>query len=402
MPRYTLEELARLVGKSSAKALGTSLRRLERTGLSTWNTSEISFSDLSDLTPAAGEEFTTRLARITNHRRRVPVPRRTIRWLAKASRPVLVATVFGHLFRCVYAKGRYLAAEGSISATWVSEVFDVDPRNVKRAKVHLRRISWLSPKASDHWHKQRYGGTVAVNLMWMEGKGGTESSSFMVSQLPPRNHITDGCLPPPDSNRKLLTESKNQKPAAPGPSGVHKPNPQPITLRNIQAEDLRDAGRLLMLHRQAQERGFVGRSEHDRLQFMSAAVRASAKATRNPGGFFWRLIQQRLWHHITAADESKAHIMLKKHLFPTGGNDRPQRAPPPDPGHRSQMDDDIRLVAHLIQSFQSHGISGDAFVHLAQHDPNWTRERWNLAYRGWLIPERTVASAEPLQNQRPS
>jgi hypothetical protein len=372
--RYTLNELGELAGANGAKTLKASLRRLERSGLSTWNAGRIEFPESNQA--ITRERFDWSLARIGNHRRRVPVPRRTIRWLARATRPVLVATVLGHLFRCVYAKGRLIAAEGSISASWVAGVFGVDLRNVKRAKAQLRALNWLSVKESEFWRRQRYGQRVVVNFSWGGSGNGTG-----IRKLPPRHGDSDLDLPPPRQNRELLDGLKNQKPASSGPAGVSKTKPH---LKNVKAEDLRDTARVLTLYRQAEARGLVGKSESERLSFVGAAVRASEKATKNPGGFFWRLVRDKLWHHVTATEENRANAMLKRHLF-----ERPRVVNPPAKARPADGKTiaDIRFVAQVTSLLRDRGCLGDPFELVAKHDPRWTRTRWDQAMRGWLTPE---------------
>ncbi len=372
VPHYTLEELGRLVGGGSARTLRASLRRLEQAEVSTWNVDGIFFNEFASL----DTEFEERLALIANRRRKVPVPRRTIRWLAGSSKPVLLATVLGHLFRCVYGRRGSIAAEGSISATWVAGVFGVDPRNVKRAKAHLRANGWLLWRKADHWHQQRNGGRVAVNLSWQEVR---------CTESPRRRRQSCTGLPPPDSNKKLPKESKNQKPAGrlPGVKNVVHECREP-SLRDVQPADLKDTGRVLSLYRQAKERGLVKDSEYDRLQFAAGAVRASARAARNPGGFFWSLLKDRLWHHASATEEEQARVKLHRHLNGVDGRRLRERGTTDD---HLRLDRDVRLVAHLTRELASRGFAGDPFVELAKQDSRWTRQRWDRAMRAWLNPQ---------------
>jgi hypothetical protein len=392
IPRFTVGELAQLTGTKGSRGIACSLRRLSNVGLSTWNTNGIIFNDVSGLWIAQDETFVAGLERVANRRRKVPVPRRTIRFLALAKSPVIVATVLGHLLRCVYAKRTLVASEGSISATWVAGVFGVDPRNVKRAKAYLRRIGWLLPAASDHWHRQRYGGRVSVNLAW------TPRVPEARRSLPPRRRIKCTHLPPPDSNRELPKGIQNQKPAPSDPSGFRMRNAPTPSLQNVHPEDLQDTGRLMLLFQRAQRQRIVGNSEHERLQFVGAAVRASRRATNNVGGFFSRMIRDKLWHHLTLEEEDCARRMLNNHLFP--GSELPA-ATRNVRGATQTPDADVRLVAHLHHSFTLHGYDADPCQLLCQKDPRWTRERWDRAMRVWLSPQgispEDVHSADPRQ-----
>jgi len=376
-PRFTVTEVERLVG-GGGKHVAGSLRRLGKSGLAAWSESAIRFAERPESVRFNTNGFQENFARIVNRRRRVPVPRRTLRLLARATRPVQVATILGHLFRCVYAKGCVVAATGSVSASWIAEAFEVDPRNVKRARAQLRAWGWLSVLESDHWHRQRYGERIMLNLSWDADttKWGSESP-----KTPPRLRQNVPESPPPKKNRELLMEYENQKPGIAGPSGVSTKRDRTPTLQNVQVQDLTDISRLLMLFKEVQSRGLVRASESDRLRFVSAAVRTLDRAKWNPGGFFARLVRNRLWHYATAAHEARAQAMLKEHMF---GSPRDNPAKPAARQQSGDMLFDIRLVSQTTQVASSHSYRGDPFELVAKQDARWTRERWDRAMRAWL------------------
>jgi hypothetical protein len=66
--------------------------------------------------------------------RRIPVPRRLVRFLAKGCSRVALATMLGHLFRCLYYRQGHYRAEGLSKASWIAEVFGVSLRAVKTAR----------------------------------------------------------------------------------------------------------------------------------------------------------------------------------------------------------------------------------------------------------------------------
>jgi hypothetical protein len=206
----------------------------------------------------------------------------------------------------VYLKGRSLTAEGSVSATWIATTFHVDRRNVKRAKAKLRELKWLAEKPSGHWHRQRYGKTVAVNLSWSEGARHTVGNG--ASLPPPSLQISTG-LPPPDSDRELPENMNNQKRMC--AAGVHEEagrKGKPKLARVIPA-DLIEPSRTAELFRQAIRRGMVKDAAMDRLQFFAAAQRAM-RLGRNPGGFFTTILRRRLWPHLSGCDEELARRTL--------------------------------------------------------------------------------------------
>lgn len=101
---------------------------------------------------------------IENSGRRVPVPRRTLLFLAGGARRAVIATVLGVLMRCVYAKRTATVSGGRCKASWVASTFGVDLRRVKSARRHLEDIGWLARFESDQWKENRWGRGVIVNL----------------------------------------------------------------------------------------------------------------------------------------------------------------------------------------------------------------------------------------------
>ncbi len=184
VPSYNVNELAGLVGGVGGEHFRSSLRTLEALGLISWRTSAITFPKVEN-----GER---------KDRRLIPVPRRTLRFLAGCKRPALAATVIGHLIRCLFFRNGECLSRGTCKASWVAETFGVNVRSVKAARKHLAEIGWLVVAESDHWHKQRWGATAFVNLAWPgPGPIGRKSESS------PRPELSTTEFSPPESNKKL-------------------------------------------------------------------------------------------------------------------------------------------------------------------------------------------------------
>src|SRR5262245_45984507 len=161
-PTYTYDELGRIVGRVGN--ISASLDRLQACGLLTWGPHTITFNlPLSEQVSSALE---TMLAQITNRRRRVPVPRRLLRFLASGCTRVLLATVLGHLFRCLYYRNGQCQPEGFCKASWIAEVFGVSQRAVKMARSRLETIGFLQRIETVQWVLNRYGQKITINLQW--------------------------------------------------------------------------------------------------------------------------------------------------------------------------------------------------------------------------------------------
>jgi hypothetical protein len=99
---YRTDELERLVG--NAHSIQQSLRRLAQAGLLWWDEAQITFPEEATSMDEC-EAVHAMLEQIPNHKRRVPVPRRILRYLAGGCPRVVIATLLGHLFRCLYYRG---------------------------------------------------------------------------------------------------------------------------------------------------------------------------------------------------------------------------------------------------------------------------------------------------------
>src|SRR5207245_9388984 len=112
--------------------------------------------------------LTAMCAPIPNLHRRVPVPRPTLRLLALGCRATVIATILGHLIRCLYAHARPLrcVSGGWCKASWIAAVFEVDRRRIKAARRHLATLGWLELGTVPQHTLNRWGSYVYVRLTW--------------------------------------------------------------------------------------------------------------------------------------------------------------------------------------------------------------------------------------------
>ncbi len=304
-PRYCLEELQVLVRSKSQPAVRRSLARLERAGMMTWSEHgpEFSRGELAAL-EAHDTTIYERVRGVTNIERRIPFPRRLLRELALARRPVLLATAFGHLVRGLYFRGGQCVSGGRCKASWIADLFEVDSRNVKAARRQLERMGWLKPCSVGQTALNRWGYTFVVCL----GQPSHESAR----RSPPPGRPVRRQSPPPERNMKLLRGSENQEPARRRPAGsstwnihVHKP-----CFTRVSRRDLEESDRLRALYEQAVAHGCIRRTRADLLNFFAAAEHARVVGTRNACGLFVTLVRKRLWSFISLRDEDAARRRL--------------------------------------------------------------------------------------------
>lgn len=293
-PAYGVGELSGLV-RGGGKHFRPSLRRLEARGLISWGESSVTFPK-----PEAGPR---------DERRLVPVPRRTLRFLASCPRPVVAATALGHLVRCLYYRGGVCLPRGSCKASWVSETFGVDLRSVKAARKHLAGLGWLRLADSPHWHRQRWGQTAVINLAWRCNAAGRDAGA----ESPPLAVRKSRGLPPPESHEKLPSESsRNQELKALERSGVCTGGGEPPSLADVRVEDLMQFSRTEALYRQAVARGWVRHSESQALGWVGAAVRAKS-VPGDPVRVFVAIVRKGLWHHVSNEQEERARAAMARY-----------------------------------------------------------------------------------------
>jgi hypothetical protein len=219
---------------------------------------------------------------------------------------VSLATVFGHLLRCLYYRGHQCRPTGTCKAGWIAEVFGIDLRNVKEARKALVELGLLRFERVGQKFLNRHGPLVTVNLEWAPWVPERR-------QLPPRLAVSRGELPPPIREHELLRIFTNQNPGGGRPAGVRAQlsgNRKP-SLRHIVPADLTDGARLACLFEQACAAGHVRRTEADRLNFFAMARHACAIGRRNAPGLFAANIRARRWAVITLDDEDAGRQDLR-------------------------------------------------------------------------------------------
>jgi hypothetical protein len=452
--RFGLGELQGLTGLSR-KRLKASLRRLEAAGLLIWSESAIAFPVSIEGVPLADRDgFHRFFDQISNPRRLVPVPRRILRLLAGGARPALIATILGHLFRCLYVKGGKCLPVGRVKASWIADTFGIGLRRVKQARQELIALGWLIPLTSRQWALNRWGALIRINLEWSrldglkpaagaaaavepgdDGAEGPPPAPAPGPELAPPPPDSGPQLAPPNSDEEPLTGAKNQEPAAGGPAGFYRAQPEeekpeprttamggiaaisqaaaapvaispasdhpapsvtpaarpsptpraagPVlgqpTLRDVVPEDLKDTGRLLDLYEQAVDQGQAPPSEWGRLRFVAAAEHARVIGTKNPCGLFVRLVRGGLYHFATGDDEQAASVRLRKHLFGMPAEPQGQPGPSLRASSGPELSADARLVAAVRAAAAQARWRGDAFPLLKRAQPEWTRGRWDKA-----------------------
>src|SRR5713101_2268919 len=300
VPDYTSKELHGLVGGVGGEHLRASLRRLHTLGLLTWSSTRLTFATApTDLRGVEDlSDFFTMHQVIVNNRRRVPVPRQAVRLIAGGLKASVIATMLGHLLRCLYYREQRCVSGGWCKASWIAEVFRVDLRSVKAARKHLVAIGWLQTFPAPQRLCNRWGSYTLISLSWTRAaleQAAADSAAPPTFASPPPSEFCTGALPPLlKKNQEPLQELQHQQPAPPAeaappamPLPPAAPTPGattgveqqgkdqttsptlPPTLQHFVPDDLCDTIRLLALFEQAQRHGLIGPSDSDQLTFLA-------------------------------------------------------------------------------------------------------------------------------------
>lgn len=342
-PRFTEGEVGRLIGGVGGEHVRASVRRLARASLLSWSESCIEFRTATGGLPADAIAF---IESVTNHRRRIPIPRPLIRFLARERKPVLVATAIGHLLRCMYFRKGRCEPKGLCKASWIANTLGVDERNVKAARQALEAVGILERLPTPQLVMNRYGVAMRLNLGWSCPKSESPRPIPISTTQSPR---------PRDTGISSFGRSENQKLGAPNRHGVRKRTERGPSLSRVTREDLSDTSRLCGLFEQAQARGWVGRSEAERLKFFAAAEHARRFARKTVEGLFVSVVKRGLWHHLTLSDEDAARraVRVLPTLAPVLHKSRPRVLATPD-------DEPVESIRERVRrSLASVGVGND-------------------------------------------
>lgn len=305
--------MAQLTGTDESSA-AASLRRLAASGLIVMDDDGISVSDGKDATgPNVDSQMQHATRTVSHPARRVPVPRRVLRLLANSTRPVFIATVLGHLLRCLFSRGGRIASAGLCKSSWIADVFGVDERNVKAARRELIECGWLLVDDASQRFLNRWGLPVRVNLDWQSVASDRPSGIDKRRRdrvSPPPVTSEEAKSPPPLKNSYRFQRSKNHVPIPAGGACGPVVSESVRPFRDVRPADLRSTAELRSLFRGAVRVGLMRACAADELRFFAAAERAASLGTSNPAGFFASVVRRGLWHVISQRDEDAARQRL--------------------------------------------------------------------------------------------
>lgn len=437
-PTYTLDEIKDLIGSKDSetadKALSADVKRLGRLGLVKISDRAISFAtSIEQITPPEvdGEipgvgGFWEFFSQLPNTRRTVPMPRRTVRALAKGFSRGVSGLMVALLIRSLYwhrpggkagEQGGY-RIDGRTKCSWVADVFNLDRKTVSNARRQLIELGWLAPIDCPQWELNKWGQRYTLNVhafgpppevataFGQAAASNTQTKSSRETSrgeggIPSPSAELSGVFPSPCLNTSaspIGEDLKTRKPdhARSGCRSVGSRKKKIGTLRpprltDVRAGDLGDTERLLELHRQAIDAGYPVKGEKGRLEFFGLAERARRQGRQAPKLFAW-LLREGRFDYITHVEENAANTRIKR----LRGEVREKRPPEmsryqsPRP-FRESLGPDERFVEACIVTGRKARI--DPF-RIAQAK-GWTRGRWEGAKMAYEHAEQQRWHATP-------
>ena len=332
--RYRPDELLRLTGLTLT-IIKRELRALRRAELLTFSESAITVTE----TPLSyAREMLETLSETRKATRLIPIPRNLVCFICKANKPALVSTLLGYALRGLTLKKGELKTNGSVKAAWIAETLSLSLRSVRASRRELISLGILSEDHSTQHKLNRCGAYFEINTSWKQGGGvihrktQSEPSTAPAAGLTVDNSVGERgesahkkpsfapleaknstLFAPPYKDLKTSYRTKNQK-LENQPSGFCGKGKERANLKNITREDLTRTSRVLELYSQATKANWLFDSEHNRLRFVAAAIRAK-RVGFEPVKVFVSIVRRGLWHHITQAEEDQAKAAMNSYQF---------------------------------------------------------------------------------------
>ena len=324
---YTREQLSSLLDGLSRGKLNESLRRLKKLGIASFSKHEIVIHEVSS------EDH-----RFGTTRRRVPLPRRILRYLAALKgEKGTVAVALAYLAWAMHLKrGGHITSWGRIKTSKISDMTGVTIRSCRRCRVALIEVGALSQDTESHQLVlNRYGGRYEVNTDF--------ESPFENYEQPSDVEPAPESAPEAVANSAVVTLSDPsmsqglgaEKPSESAPISIHRPSnesknhrpfpgkalrsgaltskgnlPSEVNLNNVKPKQLKKGSALLELYRQALAQKLFQHSEANLFSFLASAVKA-VRAGDDPARLFIWTIRNN-FQFITGTDEEIARTVQAK------------------------------------------------------------------------------------------
>ncbi len=312
VPMFTIGEISKLTGGVSEVSVSKSLRRLKQVGVAQFSASQILLN-----IPSEPDEFFP-------SQRKVPIPRRILKFLVKKSEKSLLLTALVSMLRGLFIKKGTVYGAGRVKISLIKSATGVSKASILRAKNTLVAAGLLIPDSSPvHSLVQRFGSYFAFNLDFGVAAEKADPGECVIAALEPPVELPEkandkepilrpirakkeSILRPPIHKQKPPSDLRNQNLRASPLTGAKKL--KKISLRDIQENQIRAGKGLVELYRQAVEQGWFVDSSMNFLNFVASAVKSVRKSKSPVRLFVWTV--RNGFRYISNQDEERAQSVV--------------------------------------------------------------------------------------------
>jgi hypothetical protein len=345
--------------------------------------------------------------------KRIKIPRRLLKVIIQCGRRLVrAATLFGMLLTTMLTKRttRYEGYKGCCKASWIGKLFGVNAKRVNLERARLINEGWFTREPTTPRTRKKFGQWVRLTLTPPEPtpealepvENPAPDEPKVQPQTPPDEPKVQPLLNPTLSSSEEISNNQELSPEAPEPGAEQPKNLDVPTWTAIQLHDLQNNARSEALWQQAIERGHLKQTQADRINFFTAIAHALRVAKHNPCGLLRTVVEQRLWHVLSQADEYNALQRLRRATTEREAKEAkrmhlsPFLAMPADRSgevhEQPALSQDALIVQTVTADLERAGVTHDVFRTVQRHGylRDWEQARW-------LKAEAELAQARLLQ-----
>jgi hypothetical protein len=346
----------------------------------------------------------------------IKIPRRLLKLIVQCGRRIVrTATLFGLLLTTMLTKRttQYEGYKGCCKAEWIGKLFGVNAKRVNLERARLIDEGWFTREPTTPRVRKKFGQWVRLTLTPSEPtpeapepvENPVPDTPKVQPQTPPDDTKVQPLLNPALSSSEEISNNQELSPEA-LEAGANQPkNLDAPTWTDIHPEDLRQDARSEALWQDAMERDHLKNTQADRLNFFAAIAHALRVAKHNACGLLRTVVEQRLWHFLSQADEYTAIQRLRHATHEREAKEAQRMHPNPfltmpadrceDVHEQPGLSADALIVQTLTADLQRAGVTSDVFGMVKRHGylREWDQNRWRQA-------EQELAQARLLQARR--
>jgi hypothetical protein len=343
----------------------------------------------------------------------IKIPRRLLKLIIQCGRRIVrTATLFGLLLTTMLTKRttRYEGYKGCCKAEWIGKLFGVNAKRVNLERSRLIDEGWFTREPTTPRVRKKFGQWVRLTLTPAQPtpepvENPTPDPPKVQPQNPHSDTKVQPLLNPALSSSEEISNNQTLPPEPPEPGVDQQKNLDEPIWTDIQPDDLRQDARSEALRQEAIQQGHLKNTQADRINFFTAIAHALRVAKHNACGLLRTVVEQRLWHFLSQADEYNAIQRLRRatDAHETQGAQRMHPNPfltmPADrSGEINQqpgLSEDALIVQTVTADLKRAGLTSDVFGMVQRHGylREWDQERW-------LQAEQELAQARLLQARR--